>query len=122
MSRSMGVAGAGEAPLRRLSIDDDQSPDESADATGVWAHAAPIPNPTASTPSRAIPRTFTIGVPLPGLSPARVRRHGYPAPTDRLRTWEFHVILENFSGRAQVALSTVDDALGCTGQPGTGSS
>jgi hypothetical protein len=51
----MGVAGAGEAPLRRLSIVDDQSLDESADATGVWAHAAPTPNPTASTPSRAMP-------------------------------------------------------------------
>src|ERR1035441_1505702 len=59
------VAAAGTAPpLRRLSIDDSQSLDESADATGEWATAAPTPNATASMPSRAIPSAFTIGSPF----------------------------------------------------------
>src|ERR1700761_6467604 len=72
MARSRPVAGAGRAPpLRRLSIDDSQSVDESAEATGVWAHATPMPNPTASTPSRAIPREFIIESSFPKRSPAR---------------------------------------------------
>ena len=57
MARSRPDDGAGRAePPRKLSIDDNQSVDESAEATGEWAAAAPTPNPTANMPSRAKPR------------------------------------------------------------------
>lgn len=52
-------------PLVRLSKEDNQS-DESAEAiAGMEATAAPIPKPTASMPTQAIPRAFTIDFPFP---------------------------------------------------------
>jgi hypothetical protein len=48
-----------------LRIDDNKSVDESAEATGEWATASPIPNPTASMPSRAIPRVFNKDLSFP---------------------------------------------------------
>ena len=64
MARSRPDDGAaGRAPPARLSIDDSQSVDESAEAIGVWAAAAPMPTPTASTPSRPIRLAFFIGDP-----------------------------------------------------------
>jgi hypothetical protein len=75
MAKSRPDDGAGTAPPRRLSIDDNQSLDESAEATGEWATATPMPNPTANKPSRTETTSVHHGS-SPRLWPARVRRRG----------------------------------------------
>jgi hypothetical protein len=67
------VSAAGAALLRKLSTADSQSLEVSAEAiAGIEPNAAPIPNPTASNPSRVKARVLLIDLPFPQETPIGV--------------------------------------------------